>query len=424
MLYQSLMLFSWAIYTEWFPRSLYHFKDHFFSYYYFFGTGLLYSILIWGLFKTQIRNNRHKALATLIAILLIVSLFLGKGSQAPFGELFMYLYNNFPLFRVFRSADVRFGFTSVLFIALLLQFSANYIRNRNFIILIFVVIMLQSFYLINGEAITGEEIPGKYFDRIVHIGEDQREVIEFFNSRDNQQTYILISPSVNYGNFLIEEGERFVSQDILNKFVNIPFVYSTAHTSGLKLDVGDSIEHSIKSGNYEKLKTFPFQYILLRRDVTCSDCPTFNESELMNISQNVFENDLYTVFEIDKPSIIISGSTKEFKIHSPTRIDVSLKETTGRHSVNLLLSNDDHWQIYNKRRLPLLYLFENPIGTRLTSDGAEYANSWTIENEELINNTVTLFYRPQAQLYATYVISITSVITLVGIIIVNEKRNA
>ena len=240
--YQFLMLFSWGIYTVWVPRTLFPFGDYLLSPQYAAVTLALYALIPIGmylLFRDQyhaqagrfknfiafFRDSKNSFLVIFL-LLLVLSIFFAKGAQDPLGRVFLYLYNHFPFFSVFRSADHRFGFAVVLSVALLLLYTSNKFNKYIFSSVLLILMLLQSYPLFIGTAVRGEDIQGKYFDRIIHIPDEYQQVADLLNKRNDGTGYVLVLPSVQYGRYMLdaEKSEEYVGQDLFPKIIKKPFV--------------------------------------------------------------------------------------------------------------------------------------------------------------------------------------------------------
>ena len=100
MFYPLMQISAWGLYDVWSPRAILSFHNYFFENPYRILSISLITILIYFLHK----NKKY----TPIAFLLFLAFF-AKGSNPPFGELFTFIINYFPLGYMIRSPDSKFG---------------------------------------------------------------------------------------------------------------------------------------------------------------------------------------------------------------------------------------------------------------------------------------------------------------------------
>jgi hypothetical protein len=117
LMYPLMQISSWAIYSPWSPRVVMNFSDWFFTAPY----KLLSLALIVTILCISIQEKKYRYLA-----LLLFCAFLAKGSNPPFGDLFLSVINSFPLGFLIRSPDTKFG----AFIGALIVMSFIYASTR------------------------------------------------------------------------------------------------------------------------------------------------------------------------------------------------------------------------------------------------------------------------------------------------------
>jgi hypothetical protein len=470
--YQIMLIFSWGIYTKWYPRHLYSFGDFFFSPVYVAATVSIYIIIAFGIFRSLLKSAarakpaKQKQIGTFV-ITLLIFLFFAKAAQPPFGGVFLFLYEKVTLFRVFRSADARFGFTVVLSLSLLFISISKYINKYFFSLALLGIVFVHNMHMFNGDAIYGQEVPGKYFDRITHVPKHMAELAEYLNNTDTQETgYILPLPTRAYGHFLVEQtdaqSEHFVGQDILRNIVHRPFVF-VFETSGIKLETFQRLNRAIAEKDYREISEFPIKYILVRKDVLCKSCQIESYEGIEDVFQKAFENEYYKLFEVFPRKALVESHNAdvEFEYINPTKVLVRVRNLNDVDLLNLYLSHDPNWRLYiNKlgenadfcshgkvykhqfsnecvstQQRPVLtdisFLFKKSTGT---ASKVDYYNTWNINSEEVtsgsgedkfetnsdgsVNFEATLFYKPQAYLMLFLVIS---GISLLGGVIVYRK---
>jgi len=368
--YQLLMRHSWAIYTEWFPRSLYPFASHFFSPYYVVSILFLYGLLFIGIasmyrdshqrFRSGFRllfyklvpysKNRENIsikqwtsskVVPLISILFI-AIFLAKGAQQPLGFIFKYLYEYVPLFSVFRTPDIRFGFLIILSICLLWVYACRYFSKLFFSAALVAIALISSWPLFNGLAIRGENIPGKFYDRIAEIPQDQKSLSVYINQNSLEGLYTLPVPGADYGIFALKDEDVLIGQDLLSKQINQPFIY-TATSGGISKAALERLNVCVNNGDLKCLSDFPIQYILFRNDL-----PNLNEFLRDKVSRQfkqVYVNSTYSLYEVSPLTPIIGPESISFERLSPTSYQFSLNPAEQNLKLIFRQNFSNHWKI-------------------------------------------------------------------------------
>lgn len=416
--YQLLMLFSWAIYTEWTPRTMYSFADYFFSPGYISGIIAMYGVVVVGtwrvlcdkgsrffrikvsIFRKHLPAIKKPEIVVLVGIF-FSALFLAKGSQPPLGEVFVYLYNHIPFFSVFRTPDIRFGFVMVLCVGILLAWLSTWYRSLVLRTLVLVFTLLQAWPFFSGLAVRGENVSGKYFDRVVHIPTDYSDLADFINMNANPLAYVLPLPATEYGHYRFSPGEDLIGQDMLSKFITMPFLYTSA-TGGISSKTYTLLKETLAREDFEGLKKFPIKYVVFRKDVDCSDC-VYPESKMMGQGRLVFENPTFRLYELNSFLDVLGGSASMVRKINPVKYEVSFARVKSDQNIRLLQNFSENWKIFPlwagrvptgfgdnmKSEIKIFdwndfeYLFRPALagGSHELQDG--YANSWTVSVADL-----------------------------------------
>lgn len=368
--YQILMRHSWAIYTEWFPRSLYPFASHFFSSYYVFSILALYGLLLVGI-TLMYRDSHQKcgsgfwasvhklipysnmgknssvnqwtgSMVVPAILILLISIFLAKGAQQPLGFIFKYLYQYVPLFSVFRTPDIRFGFLIILCICLIWVYVCQYFNKLFFSIALVVIVLVSSWPLFSGLAIRGENVPGKFYDRIVEIPQDQKSLSAYINQNSLEGFYTLPVPGADYGTFALKKEDVLIGQDLLSKQINQPFIY-TATSGGISKAALERLNFCVNNGDLECLSDFPIQYVLFRNDL-----PNLDELLRDKVSgqyKQVYVNPTYSLYEVSPMTSIIGPEDISFERLSPTSYQLSISAAKQNQKLIFRQNFSNHWKI-------------------------------------------------------------------------------
>lgn len=505
--YQLNMLFSWGIYTVWTPRTMYPFGEYFFSKTYIAGIVLQYAMIALGLVVYFIRgrvsnwdnakslsNNslfkrvtykwiervqRIKFLnsttstnvaATQLAVVLVlifaIAVFLAKGAQPPLGEVFLFLYNHVPFFNVFRTPDIRFGFAMVLALALLLLFVSQVYGKAIFRFGLLAITLVLAWPFFSGAAVRGENRSGLYYDRIVHIPDSYSNLAAYINQHNIQNSYTLPIPAVEYGNYALDQSEHFIGQDMVAKLSKYPFVYISP-SGGMSTSTYAALKNIIESKQYDKFRDFPIRYLLLRKDI-CPDCPTIPEKDLAQISDIVYHDSMFSLYEMRNYRSIIDSPNVSFERVSPVKYRVSFHHVTEPQELTLLQNFNKDWKVFLGADAPLANCFSHIKNTYsntvecinnmtlLEMDDWKYlwkpslfesshlmkwgyANSWEISPNEIrtnssesdysinadgsLNFTLTVYYQPEIRYLLTGMLSLFFAVIFFGVLLVVFRRH-
>jgi hypothetical protein len=333
--YQLLFLHSWGIYTIWLPRTLYPFSDYFFSATYFIGIGFFYFFT----FYLFLKANKNKFFF-LFLISLIISLFLSKGAQDPFGNLFLYLYENLPGFTVFRTPDIRFGFTTQMCYFILFSLYVNKVKFQS-LFLLSISLILISFPLFNGSAVNGQNIAQQYSDRKFNFTEDEITVQNYINSvNQDKSAYFITYPSLVYGKFNRYSDKFYIGPDPFSKILDINSAYISSH-SGMQTKTYSSFKHIYS--NIDLFKEFPIKYIIVRNDTDLKI--DLNVIQFLKKHFNkVFKNNTYTVYENSSYSGIIKGN--DISLQSFNITDFSFRSKYIQENIQFNLQYSKNYKLF------------------------------------------------------------------------------
>jgi len=503
--YQLMMLFSWGIYTVWTPRSLYPFGEYFFSTLYITGIILIYLTIVIGLIGyftgAQDRKpsggnvvivflrgviykavkgmksagilsalaNKNVALTRQLKALMVIfvlSVFLAKGAQPPWGEIFLYLYDHVPFFTVFRTPDIRFGFVIVLALAILLLLVSQGYRKRFFFYSVLGITFLQAWPFFSGAAVKGENRDNLYYDRVVHMPDDYSRLADYLNQQKNQSTYILPIPPLDYGKFIFPPGEFLIGQDMLSKIVKMPFAYLAPY-GGMATKTFKRLKNIIETKQYEKLPDFPIEYVLSRKDI-CLDCPQISKERLALVSNLVFKNSTFSLYKIRDFRPLIESPNVTFERVNPVKYRVTFNRVTEPQELVLHQNFNKNWKVFaakndyamNCIRLEknlssktvecirdeaLLgmddwqYLWAPSISESNHQLKLGYANGWKISPAEIqtnysdsyyktnadgsLNFTLTVYYLPQATYLLFVFLSLTAGVSIITVVIFSPMNH-
>lgn len=424
-LYPLFMWFSWGIYTIWQPRNMYTFYKYFYSIPY-----LITPFLLYGLIIQNLRRNISKPFFISLIIIIFLLLFIIKGPQPPFGQIYLFLIDHFSLFKVFRSPDNKLGFGIVFLLSVLLIYNSQNIRRKIFIYILSLVLIIQTYLMYTGIAIKGQQTPFST-DRILHITEDYQKLINTINSTD-QYGYILPLPGLEYTQYRLGENEVHLGQDLLSKVLKLPLAYVSPY-GGITVQTYKKISQSIRTNNIEALQDTPILYVLVRNDILRVKPKYAFIHSVKETWKLEYSSDLFALYKNTKPLPIIYSENTSFKVISPIEFHISIKNIKDPQELFFFQSFNKNWElfprkVYSKNTFVKNYLLikEKPLFSDQHTITKGYANSWLLSDATIkqqlssnsystnkdgsINIDLILFYRPQ--IYFNFAVFISGVYVL------------
>lgn len=401
-LYPLFMWFSWGIYTIWEPRNIYTFHKYFKSFAFEEASVIVYGLILIGMVKQKVNNIS----IALMSVFLVCLLFI-KGPQDPFGQMYLFLYNHFPLFKIFRSPDNKFSFGIVLALAILLLMIIPSYRKKIFVGLLGLVILIQGWLLFTGIAITGENTKTSS-DRIVTIPPEYHQVVSIIN-QDSEYGYVLSLPGSAFDHFKLELHKNHIGQDILAKISSKPFLYAMSD-GGISSKAFSQLNESIKSQNVDNFKKFPIRYVLLRKDISEASISAKLKNEVADNYRLIVDNNKLSLFGnvISKP--IIEGENVQFERISPVRYRVLIKNISTPRLLTLNQSFNNNWIVLPDtlseancqnclKKSPsvnfgeLGYFWGKPLFVNTHTRVNDYANGWYISSSDIQQHLPSSVYR-------------------------------
>lgn len=418
LLYMALMWFTWPIYTYWSPRNVYTFAEYFRT-----PISILAPFVLYGLILIGAIRQRRNVFILSFTFLLLVFWLLAKGPQEPFGGLYLFLLEYMPGFKVFRSPDTKFGFVIVLSIAVLLMLTGSAIKIRRFVILVGAVVIIQSWPLLTGVAIQGENKVDSH-DRVIYIPDEYQQLADYLNSPERSFGYVMTIPANEFARYLLGRGDEHTGQDLIPKMINFPFVH-LSEFSGMPKHTYEKLMLIQQTKDYAQLREFAIRYYVLRYDLKVDKNSTKAiRIFLKNNYQLVFQNSLFELYE-DKDALPLVGwKGSEASMINPSRIDVKLFP---HQAQDVLVQHQNYhpsWHLYaadstktaSSKHGELVSLFTDwldtlsfvwrvPVFEETHRLAFGYANAWDISKRAISSDTekpsldyqlLTIFYWPQA----------------------------
>lgn len=338
MLMQLKMIHSWGIYNIWNPRFHYPFGSHYFSNIYNITIAVLYCLILIGIYNF-FKNEKSKSLKNFLIFFLVVFFvvtFFAKGSSGYLGQIFIYFYNNVPFFSIFRTPDIRFGFTIILilsFIVLLILRNNKLLANPINIIIITISLSLPYF---NGEALKGKNIGDLYYDKVIQVPSSYIEAANFINSNTKKYDFVFDLDMIDYGMFNLDH-DIYSGQDIFSKLIRSPLVYGSDNNP-IPFQTIQILKNIKFQNNFELFKNYPIKFIILRKNTEA--IKKFITSKNLI---NVYENSLFIIYELKSFAPILDGCGSNFSTYNNDSFIAKVDSTCS--NLILRLNYDDNWRI-------------------------------------------------------------------------------
>lgn len=389
-----------------------------------------------------------------------ISAILFQGINPPFGKFYLFLYNNFPGFFIYRDVhhfDILLLFSySLIFGSGLNEFIKKVTTKSRFskIILSFVTTLLLFLLhayghpLFDGKLITPVKVPDYYFEAISFLKNESMMYRVFYPFRNYLTVYkwskfelvnIFFSspyfpPIVSYEDAIsvttLPEYARLVIAEVSELFRKSDNSSSKAlgmlSIKYIITDSADNIGNSMSSKNltgialdkvfgtvyvYKNNNTLPIIYIC--RNLVYTSTPISNLGSIISSSQ--LNEDSVIVFEAQTRSSKISGnmsfnSKVEIKItsYTPVRYEVKIN-SSGPFFLVFTETFNDGWIAYSN----------NETFTHFVAN--YYANGWYIDKAG--NYTITIEFKPQLLLlYGSSVTLLTFVLLLTYILLLHVLK--
>lgn len=259
------------------------------------------------LFIIKYKKNIH---VIFLALLFTISLYLAKGSNPPFGNLFEFLFINITFLQIFRNPFEKFGFIIPLaFTPLLaagledlsLRFKSN-IRLAFYILLLFIVIGLFGYPFWSGLVFTGMFPPTNDYSvgYKVKVPEYYQQANRWLELQGQNFRFIGFPYNGQGVTYKWEKGFQGVETSM--------WLFSTPHimfsTTILYFDkVADQLEELfIKQQDFYKvMNILNAKYVMVRTDVDFQERYMRNPQKLNDISKRISqEGELKEVSTFDK----------------------------------------------------------------------------------------------------------------------------
>jgi hypothetical protein len=330
------------------------------------------------------KENTFKYSSYTIA-LLIIGLFISKGSNPPLGEAFFRrLFTTIPVLQVFRNPYEKFGNSYLLAYTLLFGVGITYITEKskarwsNFTreLFISILIIIPVWPIWTGDLFGSQQVNTR-----VSVPESYNQANYFINKERNNGRILIMPILPGDGIQLDWEGGIYSGVEPGEYIFDKPILAKTYRTRGDKKYL--ELYESVKNGQPIKslLEEMNIKYIILRNDLYNPPPNMQTPSQSMITIKNEFpdvENKKFSKLEVFNLNIntreIISQGTNvpkiEYKKLSPEHYIVQVTAAENPYSIILKQSFSSHWRAF--------------INGKKVKDHQEvynYANAWKIKEK-------------------------------------------
>jgi hypothetical protein len=371
----------------------------------------------------DLAKRRVQVITLSLLVSFLVCLFFIKGAQPPFGDIYVYLVHNFAPFRVFRSPDTKFSPVIIFSLCMLLLFAVGrFKKNVVIAVLLIVVVVVQSYPVLSGLTIRGENRKTSS-DRIISISSQYKQLADYLNS-SSDYGYIIILPPDSFAWFDLGNGDKHFGQDLVPKLTRLPVVYMSEF-SGMTINSYRTLNNSINTGDEQGLDLFPIKYFVIRKDIPVAEKYVSTTNLIKSKFKLVFSNNLFEVYQNIQDPQLIKGASSSV-MYSPIKYEVELNPAENK---NIILNQNfnRNWLIYKSAGnnngnflSDIKYVFEKPVDLVHTEE-LGYANNWVIPSD-LKNGKYIIYYKNQALFYLMATISVVYVFILSAIAFILSRR--
>lgn len=405
------LFLEWTIDEAWSGR-------YFHSYYPYFRSEVaifsIYALWIISFTSLLLVSIKRKWLQIFLLLTLVISIFISKSNQAPFGVINEFLYQYIPLFGIFRTPDTKFGLPIILILSFLISYSYLILKNKYVKIFIIICVTLQTWIFFTAIPIL-EIKQGDSYQRIVKIPNEYKQIVDIVNA-DKSEGRILFYPGLSYANYDFMNGYGITGQDILGKMIDRPKLYKDGFIMNKSADKYVEVTEKLDPKTLGQLS---IRYLLLRNDIdklnTSSIAATLSRSGDM---EKILSNNVGTLYKIPGNYYqdyiqVLSSDKKIVDIHvqklSSTNYQIILSSIpTDSYTLNFNSSYHPDWKLTSLGRI-------NVVTHSLYN---EFGNTWKfdIDSDDSHQQVLELQYQPQKILFYTGLISIFFLVIALGII--------
>lgn len=438
----------------------------------------IFIILIIFMFYALLKSKKNATIVPLM-ILVIIGIFISKGSQEPFGNLFILLYNHLPGFQIFRRPVSKFYWVYILAmiplamigISIFLQHVKNIWYKMLVILILSTSVVCFWLSFISVPLLVPFTIPNQYYQADQYLRKNNvNKILIIPGFYGTYPTYNKVLFNNYYGldflNYIWQFSQLVPDSSVYSP--NLPYKNQTNEAMSL-IRKGKSI--------CSITKDLGITQIMVRQDIDLNglmeDKPQkiislLNKSSEISSHTEYFENGRpgFTIYQIQKDcvqqnSIALNGTSKnmEFNMDSPVKYEVKISNIKGGEVLTLLNNYSSNWNLYLNKKPVINYENKNVYTVEniqsnfkdisLLTDKAYnssyhvmtngYANGWKINISELkkLGNikensdgtytlSLILYYKTQLYFYVGIVIfslEIAAIMLYMIYSVMNKNKN-
>ncbi|KKQ75703.1 MAG: hypothetical protein US96_C0006G0015 [Candidatus Woesebacteria bacterium GW2011_GWB1_38_5b] len=337
-----------------------------------------------GVLLYTVYKFRRKFSVLLLGSVFVFTLFLVKGNQDPFGEVFEFFFSRSLVLQGFRNSFEKFGFVLPLAIAPLIAFTLSIKQKSYFKLAVLFIVFCYSIPFLNMKVFAFYR---ERLDKLISYRVEVPGEYPILNDwlKKNIAEHRFISLPLSGEGITYDWGEHgYTGVELSNTLYEVPNIsYNT--TIPFYADVVGMIR---KSQNKEKLvNTMPFlsaKYINFRKDLVYKERslpdPDIIEDLLLGLEdkklvKNVFNSSLHSIYEVDSKYVWPKFySTKNIYYSNSVNLPEIGEKLSGFPETKYVVISDkniklDSNLIDNYYLEPIYHFF--PIRTRLNRDTSE-----------------------------------------------------
>lgn len=402
-------------------------------------------ILLFLVSKTSLSNSKGYSFWFLV---LVCSLVFNLGAYGHMSSFYVYVVEHVPLMMIFRAVDSKMNYLILISLAFLLTYVFAWLFQEKRLSKmqsgLYIFLVLACVYPVSGflskpfnHEYTTVNIPGAYIKSI-------EEFNALANNSDLKKGIILPRTGYQWASFTTWGfwGYSFFQQSNAN--IGYFDVGNTAFSKNdykFYLDNISSLKN-LEDINLDNLSEYGVDFLVIQKDFNYNFTPyyTFKNQDIeieKMVDKNVdklnvvLENDFFNVYKINVNKNSSSETSAELLKINPTKYLIILNNLDSEKVIRLNKSFHKYWVVFPVKEFSWWKApFLKPMADRNHYVEYGYANAWNLSQEDLDrakdeNGEVklVLYFLPQTYFYYGIVVSITTMLILVGYLIFGFIRN-
>lgn len=427
--------FEWTINQFWGGRNFHSYYPYYTHFMVIFAAFIIWLISLGTFLVTKTKNI--KRVLSYLLLVIVLSLFIAKADQPPFGFVNEYIYKNLPIFSIFRTPDTKFGLPIVLALSMLISLAFMQHKKRFLRIFLLIAVIAQTAIFFTGIPILEKKTDDSY-QRIIHTPHEFKRISEILNN-DTHEGGVLMFPGLSYGNFDFRNGYGLTGPDLLAKMIERPTIFADGFVHG-KSEI--KYKELTEDFDAKRIGQAGIRYVLIRNNVNKIN----SSKENMILKNNSDFKELYssrlgTLYEIKSDFYVPILSSKEgnFTIKyskiNPVQYVINLNDMNDKDKLLFMNSYHKGWKIFPIKKAQgsnrfdlsnVRYIWEKPVLDESHHLYGNFANSWEIDSDTLSKNkdaTFLLYFVPQSYVYLGIIISVVSLLLISGCIYILYAKN-